>query len=155
MAIPSANVVSPEERLMAAVAHSASLVPGIGLIIPLLIWTSQRKWSKFVSFHALQALVYQLVQMFLIIALSLLNVVFIFPILGVVMKALVGVEAPQFSMANFFDLGWMALLFCLFAFLALLGLAAGINILGRHDFLYPYLGKWLAHYLAEGEEDEV
>ena len=73
---PSAQQASQEERLLAAIAHSGAMLPFLGFIIPLHIWITQRDWSKFVQFHALQALIYQLAMP------SAFSVVYLFGIWG-------------------------------------------------------------------------
>jgi len=54
------NALSPDERIMAALAHGTILVPFMGVIAPIVIWVTQKDKSRFVRFQALQATVFQL-----------------------------------------------------------------------------------------------
>lgn len=56
--------LSSDERTMAAVAHACAGLFGlafVGLAVPLIIYLAYEGRSKYVRFHALQALVFQLV----------------------------------------------------------------------------------------------
>ncbi len=54
-----------DERILAAMAHGAILIPIYGIIIPAIIWITQKDKSRYVSFQSLQALVYHLMLLFL------------------------------------------------------------------------------------------
>jgi uncharacterized Tic20 family protein len=64
-----------DERLTAAMAH-ASVVANVagltGLILAVLLWATQRRRSRFVRAHIVQALVYQIGTLLGVIALMLL-----------------------------------------------------------------------------------
>jgi len=49
-----------DERVMAALAHITTIMPFFGIIAPIVIWVTQKEKSRYVAFHGLQALVYQL-----------------------------------------------------------------------------------------------
>ncbi|MBI3739181.1 MAG: DUF4870 domain-containing protein, partial [Chloroflexi bacterium] len=63
------NQPTSDERLMAALAHGSVLLSFLGPIGPILIWISQRRKSAYASFHALQAMGYQM--MFLWIGMAI------------------------------------------------------------------------------------
>jgi uncharacterized Tic20 family protein len=52
--------ISQEYRLLAALSHASVLFSGIGILVPLLIYFTQKKKSTFLAFHALQAFFFQL-----------------------------------------------------------------------------------------------
>jgi len=54
------NPPSPDERILAALAHITILVPFMGVIAPIVIWVTQKDKSRYVGFQALQAVVFQL-----------------------------------------------------------------------------------------------
>ena len=60
MVNPQEPVPTQEDRIMAALAHVTALLPFMGVVAPVIIWTTQKDKSRFVSFQALQATVYQL-----------------------------------------------------------------------------------------------
>ena len=49
-----------DERVMAALSHVAALLPMIGVIVPIVIWATQKEKSQYVAFQSLQAVAYQL-----------------------------------------------------------------------------------------------
>jgi uncharacterized Tic20 family protein len=54
------NMSPQDERIMAALSHVSVLLPLIGTLSPILIWVTQKEKSRYVAFHSLQALAYQL-----------------------------------------------------------------------------------------------
>ena len=140
---PSAQQASQEERLLAAIAHSGALLPFLGFIIPLHIWITQRDWSRFVQFHALQALIYQLAMPSSFSAVYLLGIWGLYgsmlaglPVsLGAIPSGLLTLRCVLVGMVL---IGWGLTL--------LLGLGASRILAGR-DFLYPLLGRWLVSYM--------
>lgn len=65
-----------DERTMAAVCHAVAGVFGvalIGLAVPAVIWMAYQERSKYVRFHAIQALVFQIVAAVGVWALGILT----------------------------------------------------------------------------------
>jgi len=60
---------SQEERLMAAIAHGCVIATGPGIIAAVLIWLMQQEKSRYAAGQALQAAVYQLLGMIVIVVL--------------------------------------------------------------------------------------
>ena len=54
------SIPTPDERILAALAHITILVPLMGVIAPIVIWVTQKEKSRYVGFQALQAVVFQL-----------------------------------------------------------------------------------------------
>jgi uncharacterized Tic20 family protein len=54
---PEQKTMKPasEERIIAALAHLSALALGIGMVVPAILWTSQREKSKYAAFQSLQA----------------------------------------------------------------------------------------------------
>src|SRR5512141_476889 len=48
-----------EERIWAVFSHLSALALGMGLLLPIIGWSEQRRKSKYASFQCLQALGYQ------------------------------------------------------------------------------------------------
>ena len=145
---PSAQQASQEERLLAAMAHSGALLPFLGFIIPLHIWITQRDWSKFVQFHAVQALFYQLAMPSTFSAVYLLG---IWGLYGSMLDSLPdrlsaipsGLLTLRCVLVGMVLIGW--------GFTLILGLLGASRILAGRDFLYPLVGRWLVHYM-EGDK---
>jgi uncharacterized Tic20 family protein len=75
------NVVSPtnDERMFALLSHLSLLLGGI--ILPIVIWATQKDRSQFVRFHSLQAIFYQI---------SFIVIFFIFIIVMVLVIIIIG-----------------------------------------------------------------
>jgi len=58
------SIPSQNDRIMAALGNISILLPLIGLMVPIIIWVTQKEKSKYVSFQALQAIAYHLVMIF-------------------------------------------------------------------------------------------
>src|SRR5574342_59844 len=57
--IPMNTSPTTEERIWAVLSHLSSLAFGMGILLPILGWSEQRRKSKYASFQCLQALGYQ------------------------------------------------------------------------------------------------
>ncbi|RPJ37755.1 MAG: hypothetical protein EHM21_17795, partial [Chloroflexi bacterium] len=54
------EVLTTENRLLAALAHGAVITQGLGLLAGVIVYVTQREKSRWAAFQALQAAVYQL-----------------------------------------------------------------------------------------------
>ncbi len=155
--------VSDDERLWAAIAHGSVWVTfimffttaGFGvplsIFIPLVIYFMFRKKSDYVSFHALQAFVLQLLGT--VGALTLLVVGGITWLIGLIVALLLIVVIVGFVIAPLWALLGVALLgmVVLMPFAMLLfGTIATIQTYNRHDYRYPYIARWVDRQLAGG-----
>ena len=50
---------STEERVWAVLSHLSAIALGMGIVLPVIGWSEQRRKSKYASFQCLQALGYQ------------------------------------------------------------------------------------------------
>src|SRR5262249_50777601 len=136
-----------DERTMATLAHALQLIAS--WIAPLVIFLINRK-SRFVSFHALQALLLQIVYSIVIV---LFTVGWFFLILSAAFVHGAATKGASPPVALFFviPLFWLFLI------------GAGITILilaivycikaGRGEWAeYPVLGKWARRMLKIGPE---
>lgn len=53
------TIPTSDEKMMAALTHGSVLLSFLGPIVPALLWSSRRRKSTYVSFHALKAMGYQ------------------------------------------------------------------------------------------------
>jgi uncharacterized Tic20 family protein len=137
-----------EERIWAVLAHLSSLAFGMGILLPVIGWSEQRRKSKYVSFQCLQALGYQSlgytvwVLSYLVAFIVVLIVIIILSYWaeknGQVFEPLAGPTAILISIVAF---GFLAI-YLLLPVIAVLGCALG------KDFHYPFMGKRLARYLG-------
>ncbi|HEY47103.1 MAG: hypothetical protein AMJ88_11100 [Anaerolineae bacterium SM23_ 63] len=146
---PSTSQASQDERLLAAVAHGAAMLPFFGIIVPLYIWITQKDWSKCVRFHAIQALIHQMVLPAATLAVYLVGV---WGFYGTLMSRLL--TGPYGTLPT----GMLALR-CILVIGVLggwgltitLGLMGMSRTLAGRDFLYPFIGRWVASHINEGE----
>ncbi|MGC1376633.1 MAG: DUF4870 domain-containing protein [Anaerolineales bacterium] len=60
MSNSTSSTSNQDERVMAALAHISALMPFMGVVVPIVIWVTQKDKSQYVAFQALQAAAYQL-----------------------------------------------------------------------------------------------
>ncbi len=59
-------VPSSDERVMAALCHASIVLSLIGLVVPIVMWATQKDKSRYVAFQALQAVAFQLLRLVLL-----------------------------------------------------------------------------------------
>ena len=136
-----------EDRIWAVLSHLSALSFGMGILLPVVGWSDQRRKSNYAAFQCLQALGYQSVG-FTVWVLSYL--VAILAVLIVVLAMSYQAERSGRSFDPFSGPGAILFFVVLFGFFALYFvlpiLAAIVCALGR-DFRYPILGDRLARYI--------
>lgn len=142
------NIPSTEERIWAVLAHLSAIGFGMGLLLPVIGWSEQRRKSNYASFQCLQALGYQslgytvwiLVTLVIVMAQSLIT-----------LRELIPAAA---SGADFEALTAMTMGGHFVVMMGLIGLYALPPIIGAiacalgRDFRYPLIGNRLARYLG-------
>lgn len=139
--------ITSDERIWAALAHGSILLFGLGVFVPVGVWISQREKSTWVSFHALQALFYSLLQQIIIITLVMVvmcPMVLITPLL-----AEPSVQSGDPGLASLPMLGFMLWPFCAFGLYFGLGLLGAVLCAFGIDFRYPLIGGWVARFLTK------
>jgi uncharacterized Tic20 family protein len=142
MANDNSRPVSHDERILAAVSHAAALFPGFGFVVPLAIWITQREWSSFVKFHALQALFYQLTAPPLILALFIFGNWGAFDTIRLVYE---GGTVPGGLV--FLRCVLILAMFAAWAGYVTMGMRAASKALDGREYYYPMLGRRVSRYL--------
>ena len=62
---------STENRLLAALAHGSVVAQGIGILVGVFVYVTQREKSRYAAFQALQAAVFQLVNLIITVGMWL------------------------------------------------------------------------------------
>jgi uncharacterized Tic20 family protein len=149
------STYTSEERIWAGLAHLSVLLFGWGVIVPVVVWITQREKSRFASFQALQALAYQLLAMLFYMVCSFGVMI---PALGIQFFFLFTSEPTTdfMPLVAFTPLLGTLLVFCVMGLYVLVGIVGGIMSFTGKDFQYPLLGNWMARYLSSGVavEDE-
>ncbi len=142
------EIPTQDERTMATLAHALQLVGGC--IAPLVIFLVKRD-SRFVQFHALQALLLQIVYLVLI---GVGMVGWFVMIFSTVVLHPGPKEAAPPAIFLLFPFIWMGTI-GLWAILLAVAIAFAIKA-GRGEWAeYPLLGKWARRMLAIGPNGRV
>ena len=144
-----------EDRIWAVLSHLSALSLGIGILLPVIGWSDQRRKSNYASFQCLQALGYQSVG-FTVWVVSYLVIV----ILGAMILLVTLGSDPTRSQdpITLQTPGLIVLFIVVFGFFALyllLPVLAAIACGLGKDFRYPILGHRLARYLHYEPVQEV
>lgn len=133
-----------DEKVLAALAHASVLFAFLGPVGPTLIWVYQRNKSKYVRFHALQAMGYQALTFWLwFIGIFVMS-------FGGLFAAVVSGGFLMESTSS--DLSFIPFIMQLIIFLGIFGLWGLFFIVGivgailcmtNRDFNYPLIGRWL------------
>jgi uncharacterized Tic20 family protein len=139
------QLTDKNENILAALAHATALIPTVGVIAPIVIWTTQKDKSEHVAFQALQAIVYQFIMIIAWIA-GMLAYVLSIP----VMMLLAGVSRKGFPVPiMIFPMFIMLIIFCGGGVFVLYGLFAAVRTFMGKDFRYILIGNWLKKYMTE------
>ena len=145
--LTSLPVPTPDERTMAFLAHLLQVFAGF--IAPLVVYCVKQD-SRFVKFHALQSLIWQLCYM----ALFFAGMIFFFvTIFATVFHGASGSHAanqPPPAFLLFFPFFW---LFAMTGWVVnvILGITYGIKANRGEWAGYPLIGKWCLPKLATGQ----
>ena len=138
---------TPDERTMATLAHALQLIGS--WIAPLIIFLIRRR-SRFVSFHALQALLLQIVHVIIVVILMMLWFTTIFTTLFHQTSG----QPPEFPAAMFilFPLVWL-LFMAMWVGTLVIAILYAIKA-GRGEWAdYPVLGKLARKMLKMGPNE--
>jgi uncharacterized Tic20 family protein len=141
------NAPTTEDRIWAVISHLSSLAFGMGILLPIIGWSDQRRKSNYSSFQSLQALGYQSLG-FTVWVLSYLLIIIAASILLLAMFGSRGGSSQD--MDAVLD-PWMIIIFIVvfgfFALYFLLPIVAGVACAFGRNFRYPIMGYRLARYL--------
>ncbi len=152
-------MLAQNDRALAALGHAAILLPGLGMLAPVLLWCLLRGRSFNMRFQLLQAAAVQAVLPVVTLLAGLLSLILtllVSLIVGLIIRAQGGGSEAILGLLAVTRVVALALALLLAgAFILAALIAAAACLLGR-DFSYPWLGKWLSRYLknddGSGEE---
>lgn len=143
------------DRLLAALAHAGGLLPGVGIVVPPLVWAARRERSPYVRGQSLQALTYQTCQAVAVVLFALLWLIAFVITLGPLVRRLINQLHPNDAVLTPFTV--LGVAFAVFWGLLLLPalIGGGAALLGR-DFRYPFFGRKLDELItSEAGEDRL
>jgi uncharacterized Tic20 family protein len=144
------NAPTSEHRIWAVISHLSALALGMGIVLPVIGWSDQRRKSNYASFQCLQALGYQS----LAYTLWILAYFVIIIIASIVLLATLGSRAGSSPIMDTILAPWTIIIFSVvfgfFAVYFLLPIVAAVACAFGRDFRYPVMGARLARYLGYG-----
>ena len=133
---------SSEEQVSSGLSHLGILMPLYGLVLPVIIWVTQKEKSRFVAAQALQAIAYQIGVMVLWLMMVIPWMAFV--IAMVVVSATSGHLAehpPAAFFVGYFGFIAFALLFWLVVLIY--GFYGAYSAFKGRDFRYVIVGGWV------------
>lgn len=133
-----------DEKVFAALAHASILFAFFGPVGPALIWAYQRDKSKYVRFHALQAMGYQALAFWLFfigVFVVIFGGIFLMMIFGVFLLESTSAD-PEFFPFIVQPIIFLGM-FGLMGFFFVIGMAGAVFCMLGRDFNYPLIGHWL------------
>ena len=132
-----------ENRLLAALAHGSVVAQGIGILVGVLVYITQRDKSRYAAFQALQAAVFQLINFIIMIGMWVVWGVFYgLSMIPLIMQA----EAnPEAAPPAIFWISMISMVIPLIymVIIGLYGLWGGVRTWQGKDFRYLFIGSWL------------
>jgi uncharacterized membrane protein len=145
IAAPTAAELTSDEKAYAGLAHA--LMISTWWIGPLIIYFIKRE-SRFVNFHALQALFWQIIFTLLYAGgMVVFFVVMFTPVLPISQGKTT--EPPQFPTALFlvFPIFWLIVMSA-FAITLTLGIIYSLKAMRGEWAGYPVIGRWVRHIIG-------
>ena len=133
---------SREECLMAAIAHASVVIFGPGILVGVFIWITQKERASFASRQGLQAALYQLLGMVVIMALWIVwGIFYALTWIPIVQNPEQFEDAPP----PIFWIGMASMVvpFMVMLAWALYGFWGALKSLRGHDFRYVFIGNLL------------
>ncbi len=136
----SQSNLGTENRLLAALAHASVAMQGLGVLVGVVVYFNQREKSRFAAYQALQAAIYQLLNLILIGVLWVAwGIYYTLSMTSMIRSADQSGPPPEFFVA----LGSTAIPIVVMLIVIVYGLWAAIKVWQGRDFRYPWLGAWL------------
>lgn len=136
-----------EDRVWAVISHLSSLAFGMGIVLPVIGWSDQRRKSNYAAFQSLQALGYQSLG-FTIWILSYLIIIIAASLLLLIMLGSGGDNSQNMDTTlRPLMIVMFIVLFGFFAIYFLSPIVAALACALGKDFRYPIMGDRLVRYL--------
>jgi uncharacterized Tic20 family protein len=142
------SVPSTEERVWAVLSHLSALAFGMGILLPVIAWSEQRRKSNYATFQSLQALGYQSLgyTFWVLGSLVIIMIQSVFTVREFV-SANVNGEDPAGFLGPVMSLHFVVMMVLIGVYFLPPVIAAVATAMGR-DFRYPVMGERLARYLG-------
>ena len=135
--------ISTENRLLAALAHGSVVTQGLGILVGVFVYITQREKSHYAAFQGLQAAVYQLVNLIIVIGMWVVWGIFY----GLSILSLIKLEEtnPDAAPPAIFWIAMISMFIPLIymVLVGLYGLWGALRTWQGKDFKYLIIGSWL------------
>ncbi|WP_420642187.1 DUF4870 domain-containing protein [Candidatus Leptofilum sp.] len=137
-----------DDKIVGALGHAAALLPMWGIVVPAIIWVTQREKSDYIRQQSIQALAWQVTQIILLFGGFALYMVSFFLMFGSVfiMEEMAASGPPAGFFLPFCVMGFIFLIMIVTIIVAIY---AAVRNLQGHDFTYPLVGQRVRAYLAK------
>jgi uncharacterized Tic20 family protein len=132
-----------ENRLLAALAHGSIVAQGIGILVGVLVYITQRDRSRYAAFQALQAAVFQLINLIITLGLWMFwGLCYGLSMIPLIQQATTN---PDAAPPAIFWVSLISMVIPLFymTIVGLYGLWAAVRTWQGKDFRYFLIGSWL------------
>ena len=137
------KTTSKEERIMAGLGHGSILLSYIGILVPVIIWITQKEKSRYVAFQSLQAIAFQGVTVLAQFVWG--GCLFLFFIINAVNR----LSADTFvTDAQKFFLPFYAIFIMQFVFV-IYGLIGAVSTLRGNAFRYVWIGNLVQRFIKQ------
>ena len=132
-----------DERLMAGFAHVAILFRAVGIVVPIVMWATQREKSKFVQAHALQALGWQALDVVLsLLLIAVCMALFVSLSFAPAPGSPSNAPAPGMLMA----FGGFGLVGLVMLVMIIFGVVAACHAFQGKPYVYPIIGRYMQRF---------
>jgi uncharacterized Tic20 family protein len=134
---------STETRLLAAVAHGSVVAQGLGILVGVLVYVTQRDRSRYAALQGLQAAVFQLLNLIVTVGLwAVWGVFYGLSMIPLIAQAQSNTEAAPAAIF------WIAMVLMVvpliyMVLVGLYGLWGALRTWQGKAFRYPLIGRWL------------
>jgi uncharacterized Tic20 family protein len=136
-----------DERIMAAIAHGAILLPMWGTIVSIIIWVTQKDKSAYMRHQGLQAVGWQVSQIALMILGMGCYMCSFFSIIPA--SEMAPINDSGFPLFFFVPFGTMGLMMLVTLVFIVIGIYAAVRSLQGRLFTYPIIGHYIENYQAQ------
>lgn len=143
---------TPHDRTLVALIHASILLPGIGIMVPVVLWAKRSRYPEYIHNQTLQALVYQLLQWVWIQLITLVVFFLVFIYAAILSGSQLPPEEYSSRMltAILISAGAISIAWAVYQLAGLIGAAA--CLLGK-NFQYPIVGDWVINFLRKPKAD--
>lgn len=134
---------SIENRLLAAIAHGSVVAQGIGILVGVIVYITQREKSRYVAYQGLQAAVYQLINLIITIGMWVVwGVLYGLSMIPLMMQVETNPDAAPPAIF-WISMMLMVIPFIYMVLVGLYGLWGAVRTWQGKDFKYLLIGNWL------------